>query len=78
MENMSCCDLVFDLYAIISTYLAEKRVFVTFVDYEEPFDRVDHSLLSKKRGHYDIHRMSYQLWKISTGKLKLVSMSTDP
>ena len=48
-KNMSCCDHAFVLYAIISTYPAEKkRLFVTFVDYEKAFDRVDHSLLWKK------------------------------
>ena len=28
---------------------------MTFVDYEKAFDRVDHSLLWKKYGHYDIN-----------------------
>ena len=55
-KNKSCCDHAFVLYAIISTYLAEKkRLFVTFVDYEKAFDRVDHSLLWKKLFHYDIN-----------------------
>ena len=45
-ENASCCDHAFVLYAVTSRYLAKKkRLFVTFVDYEKAFDRVDHSLL---------------------------------
>ena len=53
---MSCCDHAFVLYAIISIYLGKtKKLFVTFVDYEKTFDGIDHSLLWKKLGHYDIN-----------------------
>ena len=48
-ESMAWTDHAFVLYTIDSFYLAQrKRLFVTFIDYEKAFDRVDHTLLWMK------------------------------
>ena len=55
-ENMGCTDHAFVLYTIVSFYLAQrKRLFVTFIDYEKAFDRVDHTLLWMKLASYTIN-----------------------
>ena len=44
-ESMGCTDHAFDLYTIVSFYLAQrKRLFLTFIDYEKAFHRVDRTL----------------------------------
>ena len=54
-ESMGCTDHAFVLYTIVSFYLAQrKRLFVTFIDYEE-FDRIDHTLLWMKLASYTIN-----------------------
>ena len=41
----------------MSTYLAQKKkLFVTFIDYEKAFDKVDHGLLWQKLGQAKIPR----------------------
>ena len=52
-ESMGCTDHAFVLYTIVSFYLAQrKKLFVTFIDYEKAFDRVDHDLLWMKLASY--------------------------
>ena len=61
-KNVSCSDHAFVLNAIISRYLAEeKRLILTFVDYEKAFDRVDQSLLWKELGQYDINEEIFSM-----------------
>ena len=48
---MGCADHVFVLSSLMSLYLAQKKkLFVTFIDYEKAFDKVDHGLLWQKLG----------------------------
>ena len=55
-ESMGCTDHAFVLYTIVSFYLAQRqRLFVTFIDYEKAFDRVDHTLLWMKLASYTIN-----------------------
>ena len=51
-KNIGCVDPVFIISSIMSTYLAQKKkLFVTFIDYEKAFDKVDDELLWQKLGH---------------------------
>ena len=55
-KNMGCTDQVFVLTSLISLYLArKKKLFLTFIDYEKAFDRVDHGLLWKKMQSVNIN-----------------------
>ena len=50
-RNKMGCDHVFVLSSLMSLYLAQKKkLFVTFIDYEKAFDKVDHGLLWQKLG----------------------------
>ena len=50
-KNNGCVDHVFIISSIMSTYLAQKKkLFVTFIDYEKAFVKVDHGLLWQKLG----------------------------
>ena len=55
-KNSSCLDHAFVLYSIVSFYLAQnRRFFVTFIDYEKAFDRVNHSILWQKLAAIDVN-----------------------
>ena len=55
-ESMGCTDDTFVLHTIVSFYLAQrKRLFVTFIDNEKAFDRVDYTLLWMKLASYTIN-----------------------
>ena len=44
-KNMGCADQIFVLTSLISLYITrKKKLFLTFIDYEKAFDRVDHGL----------------------------------
>ena len=55
-KNMGCTDQIFVLTSLISLYLArKKKLFLTFIDYEKAFDRVDHGLLWTKMQSVNIN-----------------------
>ena len=70
-NNMGCTDQVFVLPSLISLYLVrKKKLFLTFIDYEKAFDRVDHDLLWKQMQSININarvleviRILYQITK---------------
>ena len=44
-SKIGCVDHVFVLSSLMSLYLAQnEKLFVTFIDYEKAFDKVDHGL----------------------------------
>ena len=52
---MGCADHVLVLSSLMSLYLAQKKkLFVTFIDYEKAFDKVDHGLLWQKLGQAQV------------------------
>ena len=54
-NKMGCADHVFVLSSLMSLYLAQKKkLFVTFIDYEKAFDKVDHGLLWQKLGQAQV------------------------
>ena len=56
-KNTGCVHHVFIISSIMSTYLAQKKkLFVTFIDNEKAFDKVDHGLLWQQLGQAKITR----------------------
>ena len=56
-NKMGCADHVFVLSSLISLYLAQKKkLFVTFIDYENTFDKVDRGLLWQTLGQGQLTR----------------------
>ena len=54
-NNTGCIDHVSIISSIMSTYLAQKKkLFVTIIDYEKAFDKVDHGVLWQKLGEAKI------------------------
>ena len=48
-KDSRCIDQVFILSSLMRVYLArKKKLVVTFIDWEESFDKVDHALLWQK------------------------------
>ena len=55
-KNIGCIDQAFILSSLINIHLArKKKLYLTFIDYEKAFDRVDHGLLWKKLEKLEIN-----------------------
>ena len=81
-KTTGCVDHVFIISSIVSTYLArKKKLFVTFIDYEKAFDKVDHGLLWQKLGQAKIAgkvlRVIQSLYQKTKARVRVNGELTD-
>ena len=81
-KNTGCVNYVFIISSIMSTYLAQKKkLFVTLIDYEKAFDKVDHGLLWQKQGQAKItgkvSRVVQSLYQKTKARVRVNGELTD-
>ena len=81
-KNTGCVDHVSNISSIMSTFLAQKKkLFVTFIDYEKAFDKVDHGLLWQELGQAKITgkvlRVIQSLYQKTKARFRVIGELTD-